>query len=106
MKIKVTKKQLNKEKKKIDKGLLNVWKKKGTLKWGSSCEICDSMEYVQGHHFFPQKNYPQLKYDVDNYVPLCRSHHFQLERLKRFDIMYQIIIHRGLKWLKKLRTKL
>jgi hypothetical protein len=95
---------------KIDKKLieenLKGWKINGAKKWGKRCEICNSKDHIQGHHFFPKRHYKKLMFDVDNYVPLCRSHHFQLERLKRFDIMFQIIIKRGISWLKKLRKKL
>lgn len=94
-----------KAKKDIDKKLED-WKIKGKKKWGDRCEICGSMECVQGHHFFAKKHYKSLMFDVNNYVPLCRSHHFQLERLKRMDIAYQVIIIRGIKWIKKLREKL
>jgi len=102
----LSKKKLKLLQKKQLQLLLNEWKIKGAKKWGKKCEICSSKEYIQGHHFFPRKHYKELELDVDNYVPLCRSHHFQLERLKRFDIMFQIIIKRGIKWLKKLRKKI
>ena len=103
---KPTKKELKRLEKKEIKRLLDVWKEKGKKKWGTKCEICGSKKCVQYHHFFPKKQYKVLMFDVDNCVPLCRSHHFQLERLKRFDIIYNIIIDRGMKWLKKLYFKL
>jgi hypothetical protein len=92
-------------KRKIDP-LLSKWKEKGEKMWGKKCEICEAIEYIQGHHFYPYKKYKSLRYEPLNYIPLCRKHHFKLEKLKEFDIIYQIIINRGMKWLKELRKKL
>jgi 5-methylcytosine-specific restriction endonuclease McrA len=90
---------------KKDKDLIG-WRAKGYLKWGTKCEVCDSKDKLQGHHFFSYKRHKALRYDVLNFVPLCKSCHFKLERTKDLDIAYQIIIKRGLAWLKRLRNKL
>jgi hypothetical protein len=103
---KPTKKELKKIKDEEDKIKLNDWKVRGAKKWGTKCEICGSDDCIQYHHFYPYRHHKELRYEVNNCVPLCRSHHFQLERLKRMDIAYQIIIKRGILWLKKLRNKL
>lgn len=107
---KKTKAELKKQSKKDLKKEIKVkddeWKKKVFDKYGKKCIITGDTNYVQVHHFFPKKQYPQLRWVVENGVPLERSIHFKLERLKQFDIIYQIIIIRGLAWLKKLRSRL
>jgi hypothetical protein len=85
---------------------LKEWKIAGKNKWGEKCILCGSKDRVQGHHFFPKKVYPQLMFDIDNYVPLCQGQHFRLEVRKEFDLIFQIIDKRGIKWFNRLRKKL
>ena len=103
-------KQTNKELKRIEKKETNKkleeWKAKGKNKWGDVCEVCGSDEVIQGHHFMPKHKFKSLMFDLNNYVPLCRSCHFKLERTKQVDIGYKIIIKRGIGWLKRLNKKL
>jgi hypothetical protein len=92
-----------KKKKKVKDQLLEEWKIKGAKKWGKECEICGDNTYIQGHHFYPYKTYKLLRHEPLNYVPLCRGCHYSLEKYKRFEIIFDIIIKRGIKWLKKLK---
>lgn len=94
------------EKKKDITIKLNDWKVRGAKKWGDKCEVCGATEYVQGHHAFPFKGFSILRYDVDNYVPLCRGCHSKLERFKGFDVIFKVISNRGIGWLNKLLKKI
>ena len=103
---KPTKKELKRLEKKEIKRLLDVWKEKGKKKWGDKCEVCGATKYIQGHHFFAFHKYKNLRFDVLNFVPLCRSCHFSLERTKKMDIAYKVVVKRGTKWLNKLLKKI
>jgi 5-methylcytosine-specific restriction endonuclease McrA len=103
---KLTKKELKKLEKKETKRLLEVWKEEGKAKWGNKCEVCGKTKYIQGHHFFAFHKYKELRFDIFNFVPLCRGCHFSLERTKKMDIAYKIIVYRGIKWLNKLLKKI
>jgi 5-methylcytosine-specific restriction endonuclease McrA len=102
----ITKKELKRLEKKEVKRKDEEWKLAVFKKYGKMCILSGKTKYVQVHHVFPKKAYPKLRWVIENGVPLERSLHFRFERLKEFDILYQIIIHRGLKWLIKLRKKL
>jgi len=103
---KPTKKELKKIEKKETKRLLEVWKEKGKAKWGDKCEVCGATEYIQGHHAFPYKGFKILRFDIDNYVSLCRGCHSKLERYKGFDVIFKVISNRGMGWLNKLLKKI
>ena len=92
--------------KQLDIIRLANWKIAGVIKWGKVCESCGSEEYIQGHHAFPYNSYKILRYDVDNYVPLCRGCHSRLERYKGFIVIYRVLAKRGIKWINKLMKKI
>ena len=103
---KPTKKEIKKIEKKEIKRKDEEWKLKVFKKYGKRCIITGSTKKIQIHHMLPKKAYPQLRWVVENGVPLTQSIHFRIEKLKQWDYIYQIIIKRGLAWLRKLRKKL
>lgn len=42
------------------------------------CVECDSSENLHSHHIKPKSLYPELRYDLDNGVTLCKSCHFKI----------------------------
>lgn len=102
----MTKKELKRLEKKEIRKKDEEWKLKVFKKYGKRCIITKEEKHIQVHHFYPKKHYPQLRWVVENGVPLTRGQHFRLERRKEFDIIIQIIQIRGMAWLNKLRKKL
>lgn len=103
---KPTKKELKALEKKKIKGMDEIWKAKVFKKYGHRCAITGSTKNIQVHHFYPKKAYPSLRWVVENGVPLTQSIHFRIEKLKEWDYIYQIILLRGISWLKRLKNKL
>lgn len=42
---------------------------------GWKCKMCDSKEHLIAHHILGYKNYPELRYDINNGITLCHAHH-------------------------------
>lgn len=66
--------------KKISDKSRKLWeecRKKVFEKWGRKCILCEETEgEIHCHHWnFTRTQAPELKYDVDNIVPICKRHH-------------------------------
>jgi 5-methylcytosine-specific restriction endonuclease McrA len=59
-----------------DKYLLALWKQVGMKKANGFCEypFCRKSEYLNAHHFFSRSRM-SVRYDPDNCIILCPSHH-------------------------------
>ena len=51
------------------------WRKAVKDRDGQVCVFCGTKERVEAHHIKPQCTHPELKFDVDNGISLCRLHH-------------------------------
>ena len=53
------------------------WRKAVFTRDDFTCRIggkdCDT--YVEAHHIYPWRDYPELRYRVNNGITLCRAHH-------------------------------
>lgn len=58
------------------------WSKDIKLSNGWKCKInnheCDGR--LEAHHIYPWKDYPELRYDLTNGIPLCKRHHPRKKR--------------------------
>ncbi len=82
-----------------------LWKEKAIDYWGRKCCLCNNIA-DDCHHFYPKSGYAQVRYEISNAVPLCRSHHNLIHRTnRRKEIEDRIILKRGKKWYDDLRTK-
>lgn len=45
-----------------------------------SCDICGNSDYVEAHHLYNYKDYPDLRYEKGNGVCLCQSCHIDFHR--------------------------
>lgn len=91
-------------KKELKKELSESWRTKGFQVFGTKCEGCGKPA-VHGHHYVPRSKCVGLKYDLDNFVPLCFHCHFS--RIHKGDpVIHRIIIlKRGQKWYNRLFNK-
>ena len=82
-----------------------LWGKAIMLKWGKQCIIdgCDN-QAAHPHHFKPKGGYGHLRYDLDNGVPLCYSHHYRLHNVDP-TISNKIATSKGKRWAKKMEEK-
>lgn len=39
------------------------------------CKMCESKVKLQAHHILPWRDYPELRFDVNNGITLCQAHH-------------------------------
>ncbi len=62
---------------KFDVSLLEVWAKDVKKKAGHACEICGSTKILHSHHIEPKSTTPNLAYDIENGMCLCRDCHFK-----------------------------
>jgi len=77
-KIKKTKANKAKEKKKQIKRCDKLWSEIVKHLWNNKCAIegCDRAG-LSAHHFFGKKAHPSTRYDINNGVYLCFYHHIQ-----------------------------
>jgi hypothetical protein len=70
---KITKKQIAKEKKKVERKL---WKyvREQAIKRDKGCVICGDTKRINVHHLLP-KEIKALKYELKNLICLCPKHH-------------------------------
>lgn len=72
------------ERRKRKSGDTKTWSKKIRNIFNNKCFLCDSMEKLNAHHLMNYKDYPELRYDINNGVCLCQKCH------KEFHSMYGI----------------
>jgi len=47
----------------------------------SHCRICDTYKKIEAHHLYGYADYPELRYDIDNGICLCKTHHDEFHNL-------------------------
>ena len=80
-----------------------LWRMVGVKVWGSVC-ICGK-QTIHGHHYYYRGSYGHLRYDLDNFVPLCNGCHFTLHFQDPKKVEERIVAFRGQKWYKRLQKK-
>jgi 5-methylcytosine-specific restriction endonuclease McrA len=88
-------------KKRIEKECMRLWFEKLSA---TLCEVC-GFKAIQVHHFFPKSLYPQLKFDLENGIPICMSCHFKHHHRGDPIIHQRIIDGRGQEWYQELLGK-
>lgn len=77
--------------------------------WGrrtfNRCEVCGSPEYSCLHHFFTKGSSNNLRYDVDNLIPICNSCHYKHHQRSDPTIHATVIFKRGKQWYMNLVKK-
>lgn len=79
----MAKKRKSKLQKKKDNPYSKYWRTKADKLWSKTvrdrannkCEICGSTKQVQAHHILKKEFYPLYRYDLNNGIALCMSHH-------------------------------
>jgi 5-methylcytosine-specific restriction endonuclease McrA len=53
------------------------WRKKVKIRDKNQCKWpnCKNKKSLQVHHILPWSTYPQLRYDINNGILLCKFHH-------------------------------
>ena len=59
------------------------WRASVYKKDGWHCKLCDSNKNIVAHHIKSFTDYPELRYNIDNGVTLCRSCHLSLHQTTR-----------------------
>ncbi len=57
------------------------WRETILSKYEYRCDICKSKNRLQVHHLYSYQTYPELRYDLENGVCLCRKCHVQFHSL-------------------------
>lgn len=52
-----------------------IWRKKVHEKFGWKCVVCNSNDKLVAHHLDGFNAYPKLRFEVENGVTICDSHH-------------------------------
>lgn len=60
---------------KVRPNALRTWAKKVKDRNSNRCVECGEKTLLEAHHIFSQKDYPDLRYDLDNGITLCVSCH-------------------------------
>lgn len=101
----MTDKQQKALKRKLSAEADRLWHRACLKKWGNKCFFFDSEKKAHGHkyitdtcHHFKQKGYyGNLRYNLDNGVPVCWNCHTKLEQID-FTMQQDIIKKRGQEW--------
>ncbi len=91
------------KKKRLRKEADKEWSKAVHRKYGSMCEITGGYA-DQTHHYFPKGKYPQLRYHIDNGIPVSKGGHFRIENGDP-TTHERIKSNRGQEWYEKLEEK-
>ena len=73
----------------------NIWVKAVKMRDGYKCRInnCDCVTYVVAHHILPWRDYPELRYNINNGITLCLAHHPRKRaEEKRLAPMFQELV--------------
>ena len=100
------KRKLATHKQRLEHQAMGLWKIACMKKWGNICECCGKPASTY-HHFIERSRCTNLKYDVENGVPLCGRYgnnchyniHFSHDTLVRYNLKKTIIDKRGPEWL-------
>lgn len=67
------------------------WRTKVFKRERFTCNICHHYgKGLQAHHRIPWADHPELRFEVDNGITLCKKCHFEVhEMLKRLKLQYQ-----------------
>jgi len=101
-------KELRREKtlmNKLQKDADKLWHKVVIKKYGATCFFHDhqmsaknhARVAVNCHHFKPKGMYPELRYDIENGIPMCWPCHFKLEQSDP-SMREEIMLKRGNEW--------
>ena len=58
------------------------WQKNVYKNDNYKCQVCGKQSKLDAHHIKSSKQYPNLRYDLDNGICLCKRHHHQLHKRK------------------------
>lgn len=67
----------------IDRGRTRAWRRRVLRRDGHRCRKCGASDYLEAHHIKGFREFPELRFDVDNGITHCRACHKEEERLKR-----------------------
>jgi hypothetical protein len=61
----------------IDEPQYKFWRKSVFERDNYKCKVNnqDCCSYVEAHHILPWRDYPELRYNINNGITLCRAHH-------------------------------
>ena len=90
--------------KKLKRELDRLWVEKAFEKYGRKCLICGK-EATEVHHFIPKSLSLNLRWDLDNAVPICRKCHFNLHNRSDPYLNLIIVFIRGKDWLDRIIKK-
>ncbi len=51
------------------------WSKEVKKRDGWKCKMCNNKKGLVSHHILPWRDYPELRYEVNNGITLCHDHH-------------------------------
>jgi hypothetical protein len=66
-------------------------------KWKCKIANTDCLGRIEAHHILPWRDYPELRFDVDNGITLCRFHHplRKDEEIKWSPYFQKLVTHSG-----------
>ncbi len=69
--------KLQKSERSLTDSASNYWRKQVKLRDGNKCKIAnkDCNGQLEVHHILTWKDYPELRYDINNGITLCHFHH-------------------------------
>jgi hypothetical protein len=82
------------------------WKEKRWVKLvkkrdNYKCQICGSNKDIQAHHIKPYKDYPELRYDINNGITVCIDCHVIISPINLHGLINGGHKWRKNKWLEK-----
>lgn len=59
----------------MNKGDYKVWRKSVFIRDSFKCVLCGKTHCIEAHHILPKRLNPELVFDINNGITLCKKHH-------------------------------
>ena len=75
----------------VSRAMIFIIKVKAMIRDGHRCRQCGAKKKLVGHHIKTRKEFPELRYDINNIITLCKDCERTLHSMQ--EIFGELLIH-------------